>query len=191
MGLIEVLVTPLGWLLRGKHAGEQTACKHYSQLSTGKVFELFSPAFPNGGKIPEKHAGVGRGENISPELGWAKPPQGTKQLLLVMEDIDVPLKKPILHMTALFDPTVEKLHEGALTPGNAEITFIPGRKGRLGYHGPRPMPGHGIHRYWFHLYALDEVVPADRNYSGFEELLPLIDGHVIGRAHLEGIQKGK
>lgn len=60
-----------------------------------------------------------------------------------------------------------------------------------GYHGPKPIPGHGIHRYWFHLYALDEVVPADRDYSGFEELLPLIDGHVIGRTHLEGIQKGK
>jgi hypothetical protein len=58
-----------------------------------------------------------------------------------MEDIDAPFEKPILHCVALFDPTIEMLLEGALTVNNTRITFIPGRKGRLGYHGPRPQWG--------------------------------------------------
>lgn len=191
MGLTEILVTPLGWLLRGKRAGEQHAYRHHSQLSTPNLFVLSSPAFLDGGEIPKRHAGLGRGENISPELNWTKPPEDTKQLLLVMEDIDVPLEKPILHVTALFAPAIGKLPEGALTPGNTAIAFIPGRKGKLGYHGPRALPGHGIHRYWFHLYALDVVVPMDQGYSDLEKLLPHVEGHVIARAHLEGIQIGK
>ena len=189
--MLEILVTPLGWLLRRKRAGEQSAYKYYSQFSTPTLFQLSSPAFPDGGEIPNKHAGEGRGENLSPELRWAAPPEGTKQLLLVMEDIDVPLAKPILHLIALFEPTERKLSEGALGPENKKIKFIPGRKGRLGYHGPRALPGHGKHRYWFHLYALDQVIPINGDYSNFEEILPLVDGHVIGRAHLEGTQTGR
>ncbi|MFT4006684.1 MAG: YbhB/YbcL family Raf kinase inhibitor-like protein [Lacrimispora sp.] len=187
MSLIEVLLTPLGWLLRGKKAGEESAYKHYPQLQTRNLFELSSPAFKNEGKIPRKHAGLGRGENISPELRWTILPKGTKQLLLVMEDIDVPLKKPILHMVVLFGPAFERMPEGALTPDNTEITFLPGRKGRVGYHGPRALPGHGIHRYWFHLYALDEWIPINDNYRNFEQLLPRVNGHVIGSGHLEGV----
>jgi phosphatidylethanolamine-binding protein (PEBP) family uncharacterized protein len=73
---------------------------------------------------------------------------------------------------------------------NTKIKFIPNRN-RLGYFGPRALPGHGIHRYWFHLYALDEIILSGLSISCFDELIPYLDGHVIASAHLEGLQVGK
>lgn len=50
---------------------------------------LTSPSFDNGGKIPEKHTCDAK--NISPELVWSNPPDGTHSFVLLMNDYDSPL----------------------------------------------------------------------------------------------------
>ncbi|HEY2056902.1 MAG TPA: YbhB/YbcL family Raf kinase inhibitor-like protein, partial [Amycolatopsis sp.] len=54
------------------------------------------------------------GDDRSPHLAWTPPPAGTAQLLLVVEDIDVPLSKPAVHCLALIDPAAGSLEPGAL-----------------------------------------------------------------------------
>jgi phosphatidylethanolamine-binding protein (PEBP) family uncharacterized protein len=100
--------------LRRKRTGEKSAYKYLPQLSTLTQFELFSSSFSNGELIPEKHAVLGRGDDISPALYWKNVPGNTKQLLLVMEDIDVPFSKQSIHVCALFEPDIKELSEGAL-----------------------------------------------------------------------------
>lgn len=48
------------------------------------------------------------------------------------------------------------------------MTFVPASFGRLGYHGPRPIHGHGVHHYGFSVYALSS--PVERA-AGVKELL--------------------
>ncbi|XAM51696.1 hypothetical protein TVTCOM_18080 [Terrisporobacter vanillatitrophus] len=108
--------------------------------------------------------------------------------MLVMEDIDAPFKEPNLHMIAFFEPGICSLSEGILVAENESIKYIPDRKGRVEYQRPRPFPGHGKHNYLFHLYALNKTIDIDQKYVNFEQVLPLLNEHVVGRAHLKGIQ---
>jgi phosphatidylethanolamine-binding protein (PEBP) family uncharacterized protein len=148
-----------------------------------------SPAFADGGTIPDRHSSAGRGDNISPALRWSAPPHGTRQLLLVIEDVDTPSRRPGVHTIALLAPGTEGLEEGALTASDHCFGYVPNHRGRTGYVGPRPLPGHGTHRYRFHLYALaSEVRPGDVN--SLDDLLPRVAGHALAAGMLEGTQRG-
>lgn len=189
MSVLDIVVTPLGWAFKGKRAGEKHSVRRAPQLAAPQTMDVASTAFAHGGTIPDRYSGPGRGENISPDLTWTAP-AGTAQLLLVIEDIDVPLSRPGIHTIALLPPTVESLAEGVLVPESPGIRYVPAFRGHLGYGGPRPLPGHGVHRYGFHLYALDRELPADPPITGLAALLPLVEGHVLAGGFLEGVQKG-
>lgn len=66
MGFFKVILTPLGWLLRGKRPGEENSIRHHQNLQTNIEFLMTSSSFRNGEYFPKKYAGLGRGENISP-----------------------------------------------------------------------------------------------------------------------------
>ena len=60
---------------------------------------LWSDSWPNGEPIPARFAagkrvgeGVGFSDNVSPHLAWSDLPAGTKSLVLVCHDFDVPSK---------------------------------------------------------------------------------------------------
>src|SRR6201998_2467031 len=56
------------------------------------VFSLTSPSFKDGERLAVKNAGNNKsnpncvGENVSPALSWANPPEGTKSYALLMFD---------------------------------------------------------------------------------------------------------
>jgi phosphatidylethanolamine-binding protein (PEBP) family uncharacterized protein len=189
MSLLETIVTPLGRLLINKRAGDQYSVANAPQLSNNYSFPLTSTSFSSGEPIPKRHAGEGLGDNISPALAWYDQPCGTVQYLIIMEDTDVPLNRPIIHLAALFPYTVKILEEGELNFPNDTIRFIPTRKGRQGYFGPRALPGHGTHKYGFHLYSLDAVIPETTIINNMEDLLRETNGHVLASAYYEGTQK--
>ncbi|GLY88410.1 YbhB/YbcL family Raf kinase inhibitor-like protein [Actinoallomurus iriomotensis] len=186
MKLLALLLTPLGLLLRRKRAGSAHSIRNAPELATSTSLELTSPSFAPGGTIPLRHATMDLGPNISPALAWSDPPAGTTRMLLVLEDIDVPIARPGRHMIAFFDPEPAHIGEGELTSDNPRFTYLPVHRGRTGYQGPRPLPGHGVHHYTFHLYALD-TEPAG---TGLDDLLPQLAGHVLASGHLEGTLRG-
>jgi phosphatidylethanolamine-binding protein (PEBP) family uncharacterized protein len=52
--------------------------------------------------------------------------------------------------------------------------------------GPCPPPGHGAHRYFLRLYALDAPVDLDTGAEK-DQLKQKLDGHVLADARLVGI----
>jgi Raf kinase inhibitor-like YbhB/YbcL family protein len=141
--------------------------------------ELTSPAFDDGEPIPEKHSCDGEG--VSPSLAWSFLPKQAGSLALIVHDPDAP-SGDFLHWLAWnLDPEEGHLDEGAPAP-------FEGANGRgdLGYMGPCPPPGHGAHRYIFHLYALDSDLGLEAGATR-EQLKDAMDGKVLGDARLVGV----
>ena len=155
------------------------------ELATETHIALTSPSFGDGQVIPAKHCGQFIGDEISPALTWGAIPAGTTDLLLVIEDLDNPGTVPSIHTIAALTPTKSGLPEGALTPQDPSIRFLPNHRCRATYVGPRPLPGHGTHRYRFHLYALDTAVDFTK-VADVEHLPSALQGHVLGSGKLTG-----
>ena len=88
---------PLGVLLRNRRAGHHTLAWARPDLQAPETFTLTSPAFEHGEPIPPRHRGRIGGPNVSPPLSWSPPPEATRELVLVVQDPDVPMKRPATH----------------------------------------------------------------------------------------------
>ena len=172
----------LGKLLRRFRAGEARSPLAGPEYICAVRIDVTSPAFTDGGAIPQKHAGKGVGDNVSPALQWAGVPPEAKQLVLIMDDLDVPLPKPLMHTIAVIAPDLGGLGEGELKPGTTGVRLI--KAFGDAYVGPRPIPGHGAHHYRFLVFALDQSVPDSVADPG--ALLSAIAGHVVARGVLTG-----
>lgn len=143
--------------------------------------EIESTAFKNGGRIPLAH--TRDGENASPPLSWSGMPEGTKSMALICDDPDAPAAKPFAHWVLYnLPPTATGLPAAGDVRG-----AIPGINdfGEVGYDGPEPPRGHGVHRYHFALYALDKVVDP-RDGMTKDDLMRAIDGHILGQGEIVG-----
>jgi phosphatidylethanolamine-binding protein (PEBP) family uncharacterized protein len=174
----------LGRLLRGVRAGAHRGPLARSGFDAPESITVTSPAFTDGGAMPRSSAGRGVGDNISPPLRWHGPPPETRQLVLVIDDVDVPLPRPLLHTVAVLEPTLDGVDAGGLRPGAAGIRFVRADLGHRGYAGPRPIPGHGPHHYRFHVFAIDKPIPD--NVTTAKALLAAMAGHVLARGVLTG-----
>ncbi len=147
----------LGSLLRGVRADEKYLAFNDPRFAAAPVsISLTSSAFVEGGPIPKRYAGTGVGDNISPPLGWSNLPAATRELVLIVQDPDAPLPRPVTHVAVSGIPIGwTGLAEGALAAtAGVPLGFAWGSFGRIGYAGPRPVLGHGLHRYVFQIFAL-------------------------------------
>ena len=182
---VEILLMPVGWALRNKRPDEAASIANAPGLATGNRIALTSPGFGDGEVVPAKHCGQFIGADISPALTWSALPAGTTDLVLVLEDLDNPGAVPGIHTIAAFAPTDGGLPEGALAPDNPDVRFLPNHRGQARYVGPRPLPGHGAHRYRFHLYALDTAVDLTQ-VAAAEQVPSAVSGHVLASGTLTG-----
>ncbi|MCX4099182.1 YbhB/YbcL family Raf kinase inhibitor-like protein [Nocardia sp. alder85J] len=185
----------LGRLLRHRHADENHLAWHLPNLHGPDGPTLTSRNFGDGDTMPKAHCAkyIG-GANLSPHLAWDALPAGAAQLLLVVEDVDVPTARPAVHCVALIDPAAAgSLEPGALArrqPG-AGVRLLRSAVGR-GYQGPAPIAGHGPHRYVFQLFALADTLDSAAGTTPPERirpraLLPAVTAPVLGRARLTGV----
>lgn len=172
----------IGRLLRAVRADPARSPLNSARLQAAQTITVSSPDFVDGGPMPASSAGHGVGDDISPTLRWTGVPAGTRQLVVVLDDIDVPLRTPLIHSVAVLGPDTDGLAAGAFTTDHARI--IPTMLAKNGYSGPRPIPGHGPHRYRFHVLALDCPVPAE--VTSPRQLFHSAAGHVIARGTLTG-----
>lgn len=139
---------------------------------------LTSSAFDDGGSIPGRHSCDG--EDLSPPLTWSEPPQGTVSLVLLVDDPDAP-GGTFTHWLAWGLPAGEGgLAEGEGAPVEGENGF-----GTRGYRGPCPPRGHGPHRYFFRLYAVDSELALEAG-AGRHELERAIGTGALAVAELVG-----
>ncbi len=146
----------LGRLLRGVHAGDKKlAWTDQALRDVPDTIKLTSTAFDDGGQIPRTYAGAGLGDNVSPPLAWANVPPNATDLLLIMEDPDAPLPRPVVHLIVLNIPSnLHGLQAGALSKPAATLRFGQTIARTADYRGPRGLPNHGPHKFHFVLVAL-------------------------------------
>ena len=155
------------------------------------AIQLTSTAFGEGERIPAKH--TGEGEDVSPPLAWSGVPEGTKELALICDDPDAPTPQPWVHWVIYKIPAdCQGLPEGvAKTPRLEEPAgALQGANSwpsgqTIGYRGPMPPPGHGVHRYFFRLYALSASLAIE---PGLDKgtLLEKMSRHILDEGHLMG-----
>ena len=159
-----------------------TTDAHASTVAKAKPrkFTLSSPAFRNGGTIPDGFTCAGPG--ASPPLRWKHLPKRTKDLALTVEDPDAP-GRTFVHWVAWgIDPGAGSLpeetipatvHQGSTTTGQTK------------YFGPCPPPGSEPHHYIFTLYALSKPVSLPDGAS-ITELRAAISSTTLRTAKLVG-----
>jgi Raf kinase inhibitor-like YbhB/YbcL family protein len=167
-----------------------------SMKSATRGIAVTSTAFGNGEPIPTKY--TEDGEDLSPALAWNDAPTGTKQWALICDDPDAPTDEPWVHWVIYgLLATVHSLPEGVKT--SAQLSEPKGTKqgknswpsGRtVGYRGPAPPKGHGVHHYHFKLYALDSDSKLGPGLTK-SALLKAIDGHILGVGELVGTYQRK
>ncbi|WP_144711087.1 YbhB/YbcL family Raf kinase inhibitor-like protein [Curtobacterium pusillum] len=180
---------PIGVLLRNRRAGEDALLWTDPECTVDSpAFALSSPSFVHGAAIPSRYRGHLRGGDVSPALSWTVPPTATRELVLVVQDRDVPFRKPATHaLTAGIDPASSGLVEGAIAVGGPVAGLQQGRGplGRRGWSGPMPIPSHGPHTYVFQLFALDRPAGLRAGFT-LAEAREAMAGHVLARARLDG-----
>ena len=154
------------------------------------TIRVTSPAFEAGRDMPVRY--TQDGASLSPPLAWTNLPTGTRSLVLLVEDPDVPFPVPLVHATVhAIRPESDGLAEAALPyrlRGTAPEGFAMGRNGlaRTGWTAPAPPPGHGPHHYAFQVFALDSLPrfdwPPGRGY-----LLRRTRPHMLARGTLFGV----
>ncbi len=151
---------------------------------------ITSPAFAHNGEIPKKY--TCDGDDLSPDLAWTGVPEGTKSLVLIVDDPDAPdpaaPQMTWVHWVLYNIPPDATALSEAVAP-----TALPAgtREGlndwkRTGYGGPCPPIGR--HRYFHKLYALDTVLP-DLGRPSKAKLEKAMEGHILEQAELIGIYK--
>lgn len=145
---------------------------------------LTSPAFQNGGAIPERYTCSGRNE--SPELAWIGVPGRTRSFVLILDDPDAPIGTFTHWVAYNLSPTAKVLPEGMATltaAGNGDQGL--NGSGEIGYMGPCPPPGK-LHHYHFRLYALDEKVDLKAGATA-QQVEAVMKGHVLAQTELVGV----
>jgi Raf kinase inhibitor-like YbhB/YbcL family protein len=141
-----------------------------------------SPAFGQGSRIPVDH--TCDGDDAMPELVLSSPPDGTKSLVIIVDDPDAP-SGTFTHLVAFnLSPDVSRLRGGELAGAGPEARFGSNDFGAAHYSGPCP-PRYEAHRYFFRVYALDTMLTLPEG-SPRERVDAAMDGHVLGEGVLMG-----
>lgn len=186
--MLEHVPAWLGELLRDRRAGHQKIVSADPDIRLASAtMELTSPAFPSGGRLPDRF--TADGEGISPPLVWVGVPDGAVSLALIVEDADAPTPSPLVHALVWDIPVHERrIAEGAIVADGAG-----GPDGDVGRNSslrerwlpPDPPTGHGEHDYIFQLFALRRRPRLDAS-PGRSAFVHAIAGEVLATGILIG-----
>lgn len=150
------------------------------------TFTLESPDFAEGDKLPDWARADGG--NRAPTLRWSGAPEGTRSFAVTLFDPDAPTGSGFWHFAAYDIPaSTSELVVSDPLPEPAKL--LKNEVGQRGFMGAAPPPGHGPHRYFFtvsaldvdHLDLSDDATPAVLGFT--------LRGHLLGRAQLMGTQE--
>ncbi|MBO2450251.1 YbhB/YbcL family Raf kinase inhibitor-like protein [Actinomadura barringtoniae] len=168
-----------------------TANNPFARLPEAASFTVTSTSVDHGAAWSDEQlsSGLPGGKDLSPHLSWSGAPEGTKSYAVTVYDPDAPTGSGFWHWAVADIPAaVSELPEGAgdeTGSGLPDSAFqLPNDARMARYIGAAPPAGHGPHRYFIVVHALDVEsigVPADATPAvlGFT-----MAGHILGRAVL-------
>ncbi|WP_343709117.1 YbhB/YbcL family Raf kinase inhibitor-like protein, partial [Mycobacterium sp.] len=164
----------------------------YDALPTLPTFTLTSNSITDGESLatPQISGIMGAGgEDVSPQLSWSGFPAQTRSFAVTVYDPDAPTLSGFWHWAVANLPAdVTELPSdagnGAELPGGA-VTLV-NDAGMRRYIGAAPPAGHGVHRYYVAVHAVDvdkldlteDASPAFLGFNLFQ--------HAIARAYIYG-----
>jgi Raf kinase inhibitor-like YbhB/YbcL family protein len=165
----------------------------FARLPEAATFTVTSTTVADGAALAAEQFsgafGVPGGKDVSPQLSWSGAPEGTKSYAVTVYDPDAPNHSGFWHWAVADIPAgVTELPEGAgddTGSGLPEGAFqLPNDARAARFIGAAPPAGHGVHRYFIVVHALDVEsigVPAEATpaFLGFN-----IASHILGRAVL-------
>lgn len=151
---------------------------------------LTSPAYADGAVMPARFAtvNVDGGTGVSIPFAWGEAPVGTRSFVLAIIDIH-PVARGWVHWLVTDIPAdVAELAEGASDTEAmpADAVEHPNTGGRLGYGGPQPPVGTGLHNYVATIYALSAPQLGLGTYATWEEVRSAMQPHLLGSASVTG-----
>lgn len=182
----------IGKLLRPLRSGTRKLSENDPRLAAPATLEVSSPDFADGSPLPERSRGFG---GIFPAIAWSGVPPGSVELVMIVEDVDVPFPEPLVHAIAYrISPAKPGFAAGEIPklgprvpPRIAGAALGKGAGVAPGFVAVTPIPGHGPHRYVFALFALDRALPPFPKPPSKRELLDAMAGHVIARGSIVGL----
>jgi Raf kinase inhibitor-like YbhB/YbcL family protein len=164
----------------------------YDALPQVPSFQLTSTDITDGGELDLSHCsgifGAG-GEDVSPQLAWSGFPEQTRSFAITVYDPDAPSASGFWHWAVFNIPaSVTEVPSGA---GDEKGSGLPNGAvqlrndgGLARYLGAAPPSGHGRHRYFVVVHAVDVEtldVPPDASpaFLGFNLFF-----HTLARAML-------
>ena len=140
--------------------------------------EVTSPVFKHNSPIPSKY--TCDGENMNPPLSIKGLPEGTKSIVLIVDDPDAPMGTWDHWVVWNISPR-EKIEENTV-PGTEGLNDFR----RRSYGGP--CPPSGTHRYFFKVYALDTMLELSPN-SKKRDVEKAIEGHTLAKGEIIGLYR--
>lgn len=169
----------------------------YDALPKLPSFSLSSDSITNGQPLatPQISGIMGAGgEDVSPQLSWSGFPEETRSFAVTVYDPDAPTLSGFWHWAVANLPAnvtelPDNAGDGNELPGGA-LTLV-NDAGMRRYVGAAPPPGHGPHRYYVAVHAVDvekldlpeDASPAFLGFNLFQ--------HAIARAYIFGTYEQK
>lgn len=170
--------------MRKRRAG-RTAVE---EIESGEPLEIECLSWADGQAIPPRYSRDDT--NDSPPISWARLPEETQSIAVICEDPDAAGEAAFVHWVIYnIPPKHPGLPEGISK--TAQPLEIPGcvqglnHFGEIGYDGPQPSRGHGVHHYHFRVFALDAVLPIEERITK-ERLIDAMRGHVLASGEIVG-----
>jgi Raf kinase inhibitor-like YbhB/YbcL family protein len=139
---------------------------------------ITSPDFEHEGDLPSRF--TCDGDSGNPTFTIQGIPERAKSLALIMEDPDVP--------TTTFNHWIVWNIEPTNTIAENSVPGIEGMNslGKTTYLGPCPVEG--THRYFFKIYALDEMLELEPDANKYK-LETAMNGHVLAKGEIVGLYR--
>jgi len=169
----------------------------YDALPRLPSFSLTSNSITNGQPLatPQISGIMGAGgEDVSPQLSWSGFPAETRSFAVTVYDPDAPTLSGFWHWAVANLPAdvtelPDNAGDGNELPGGA-LTLV-NDAGMRRYVGAAPPPGHGPHRYYVAVHAVDvdkldlpeDASPAFLGFNLFQ--------HAAARAYIYGTYEQK
>lgn len=146
-------------------------------------FTLSSPAFEHGEELDPSFT-ADEEDAVAPPLEWISPPEGAKEIVIVVEDVDAKGKSAACHWLIWGFPGQRgKIMEGEDPPRAGKNA-----RGNSDWLLPAPDFDDDAHRYVFQAFALDTSVEF-MSGAKLADIVEVMKGHVLSASIIIGTYK--